>query len=111
MQIQGGFDLIDDFPAGTKKDRDSRMQRLAEEFNHPENQPFFTEKDPIECVICEMLTRKLHQEESLQELARHTFDFHGEEHVDLIIWIEEAILDALLWKKRNYSNEHGVFSN
>ena len=92
------------------EERDSRIVRLCEELDHPENQPFLTKNEPIFCAICQLTTKHVRLE-NLKEFLKHVFNIHGDESADLVIWTQEMILKEVLLQKQIEASEHGVYSN
>lgn len=91
------------------RERQSRIDKLLEEFYNMENFPFFITNEEYKCSICAS-----YKEEkicsSLHELSKHFFKHKGED-ADVIIYAQEAILQVLLKKKLAYENNQDRFSN
>lgn len=89
----------------------ARMERLTEEFYHPDNFLFFTQWHPSWCVLCDLYFRESEIFASFEELVYHLDCFHVDEDCETKILAQEGILKVILAHKRVWETQHGRFSN
>lgn len=91
--------------------RNSRLKRVMEEMNYSENFPFIVKENINYCIICEKDDQKEIELHSFGEYHHHLLAVHGESNIDLIIYLLEQILEAVLFQKRMSATSKGDISN
>jgi len=103
--------LFEEILSRNEEDRLSRIKRLNDEMYHPENLPFITRKNINYCLVCEKDDEKQVKLESFGDYYHHLCLSHGKSPADLIVYLLEQILEAVLFQKRMNATSKGEFSN
>jgi len=93
------------------EDQAARMERLTEEFWHPENFLFFTGRYPTWCALCSYYLRESEIFPSFEQLVYHLDCVHIDEDYESLVLAQEAILKVILEHKQVWEAQHGRFSN
>ena len=103
--------MFDEIISKNKEERSSRIDRINDEMYDSEHLPFVTKKNINYCLICEQDDEKEVKLESFGEYHHHLCLFHGESPADLVVYLLEKIVEAVLFQKRISAYSKGEFSN